>query len=258
MSACSVGFVGAGRVARILVGGWAKAGTLPVGIVASDIDPAAGELLRSVCGDVNVVAEVSAAVHQDLVFLAVHPPAIKDVAPAIRDALASDAILVSLAPKFTIAKLSEMLGGFSRIARVIPNAPSLVGRGFNPVAFAASLPADARQQVERLLAPLGAYLEVPEDQLEVYAVLAAMGPTYFWPQLYELKKLGEAFGLDGRQALEALDKMLWGVVATMRDSGLSAEEVVDLIPVKPMREEVDTLVAAYRAKLGALREKLRP
>ncbi|MBE7558452.1 NAD(P)-binding domain-containing protein [bacterium] len=210
MSACSVGFVGAGRVARILVGGWAKAGTLPVGIVASDIDPAAGELLRSVCGDVNVVAEVSAAVHQDLVFLAVHPPAIKDVAPAIRDALASDAILVSLAPKFTIAKLSEMLGGFSRIARVIPNAPSLVGRGFNPVAFAASLPADARQQVERLLAPLGAYLGFPRTNWRSMPYWRRWDPRTSGRNCTGTEKLGEAFGLDGRQALEALDKMLWG------------------------------------------------
>ena len=70
--------------------------------------------------------------------------------------------------------------------------------------------------------------------------------------------LGESFGLEGKQALDALDKMLWGVVATMRESGLSAQEVQDLIPARPMQAEVDALVAAYRAKLAALREKLRP
>ncbi len=59
--------------------------------------------------------------------------------PGMGPRLASDAVVVSLAPVLTLARLSEMLGGFGRLVRVLPNAPSLVGAGFNPVAFADDL-----------------------------------------------------------------------------------------------------------------------
>ena len=66
------------------------------------------------------------AAAQDIVFLAVHPPVMAEVAAGIKGSLKPGALVVSLAPKFTMAKLTELLGGFARLARVIPNAPSVV------------------------------------------------------------------------------------------------------------------------------------
>jgi pyrroline-5-carboxylate reductase len=87
------------------------------------------------------------------------------------------AILVSLAPKFTIAKLSALLGGFARIARSNPNAPSVVGAGFNPIVFAPALTAADRATIAALFAPLGDSPEVAEEKIEAFAVFTAMGPT---------------------------------------------------------------------------------
>lgn len=257
MATGSVGFIGAGRVAKILVGGWARAKSLPGQVAAYDANPAVCESLK-VLSPTVVAAQLAEAAGQDIVFLAVHPPVVKDVLPLVQEHLKKDAVLVSLAPKFTVAKISELLGGFARIARVIPNAPSLVGHGYNPVAYAAGLPTDARKHLADLLAPLGDCPEVPEKDLEAYAILSAMGPTYFWPQFYALKELGESFGLTSDAAMRALDKMLWGTVATMKESGLSPAEVQDLIPVKPMAEEAASVAAAYGAKLAGLMEKIRP
>ena len=54
-----------------------------------------------------------------------------------------------------MTKLSGILGGFDRLVRVIPNAPSIVGAGFNPVAFSPSLPEADREAIKQLLRPLG-------------------------------------------------------------------------------------------------------
>jgi len=182
----------------------------------------------------------------------------KDAAAAIQSWLKPGAIVVSLAPKFTIAALSGLLGGFDRIARVIPNAPSYVGEGYNPVAYGAALTDPNRQALCAMFESLGEMPEVPEAHLEAYAILSAMGPTYFWPQLYELVSLGESFGLDPVAARDAVSKMLNGAIATVENAGLSAEQVQDLIPVKPVAEDVAVLVSSYRGKLSALMEKIRP
>ena len=41
MSESKIGFIGGGRVARIMLGGWARASHMPAEIVASDLDPGA-------------------------------------------------------------------------------------------------------------------------------------------------------------------------------------------------------------------------
>lgn len=115
-----------------------------------------------------------------------HPPSLEAVLGALRGDTRADPVVVSLAPKLTIAELAALLGGFGRVARVIPNAASVVGAGFNPVSFSPSLSPAGRDALVGLLRPLGQAPEVPERDLEAYAVLTAMGPTYLWFQLYEL------------------------------------------------------------------------
>ncbi|MFP4381839.1 MAG: pyrroline-5-carboxylate reductase family protein [Candidatus Sumerlaeia bacterium] len=258
MQKTNVGFIGAGRVARIILGGWKHTGKMPARVVLFDTNSEAAENLASMGMGIDVTDNVAEATAQNIVFLAVHPPVMKDAAETMRPHIKEDAIVISLAPKFTISKLSEMLGGFRRIARLIPNAPSVVGRGYNPLAFSEVLSESEKQALCEMFEPLGDCPVVDENQLEAYAILSAMGPTYFWPQIFALQSLGEDFGLSKEATTEALDKMLWGTMATIKESGLSPEQVQDLIPVKPMADEVQTLCQSYEQKLKGLMEKIRP
>jgi pyrroline-5-carboxylate reductase len=189
--------------------------------------------------------------------LALHPPALKGVLPEIAPRLRKDAVVVSLAPVLTLARLSEMLGGFTRLARILPNAPSIVRAGFNPVSFADGLPSDARAEIEALLDGLGAHPVVPEGTLEAYAILAAMGPTYFWFQWQTLREIAGSFGLAPTESDIALRAMLDGAMRTFFDAGLTAEQVLDLVPVKPLAEAEPQIVKVYRDVLPGLHAKLK-
>jgi len=254
-----IGFIGGGRVARIMLGGWAKASQMPAEVVVSDLDTGVLTRLANAFPNVRPVGNDNAqAASQDLVFLAVHPPHIGAVLGAVKSSLKPDAILISLAPKWTIEKLTGLLDGFTRITRMIPNAPSIVGQGFNPITYSSSLTVRDRGNLAQLFAALGASPEVEERQLENYAILTAMGPTYLWPQLYELQALAQSFGLTGTEASAGLVAMVTGAVAVMHGAGLSSEEVQDLIPVKPLADLQPTVLEGYRTKLAALIEKIRP
>lgn len=257
--ATSVGFIGGGRIARILLEGWRRAGSLPGDVVVSDTD--AGALQRLTTAFPGIVAaqdDNERAARQDIAFLAVHPPAMKPVLGALRGRVGPDTIVVSLAPKLSIADMNGLLGGFDRIARVIPNAASIVGAGFNPVSFSPALPPVGRERLSSLLRGLGQAPEVPEADLESYAVLTAMGPTYFWFQLYELAAVARGFGLSASAADEAVASMVMGAVRTMCESGLAQEEVKDLIPFRPLAEEEEGWKAAYRERLRAVLDRIRP
>ncbi len=108
-----------------------------------------------------------------------------------------------------------------------------------------------------LLTALGQCPEVADEKLEAYAILTGMGPTYLWFQFYELAELGRSFGLTGSEVEQGLAAMVGGAVKTMVESGLSAAQVMDLIPVKPLGEEEPAIRQAYRSRLEALYARLK-
>jgi pyrroline-5-carboxylate reductase len=251
-----VGFIGGGRVARVLVKGWRHAGVSSVDVVVNEPDDSAFVKLAELCPGVRRASMADAA-SAAVVFVALHPPILASTMPALRACLGAEAIVVSLAPKIPLSALTSGLGT-TRVVRMIPNAPSIIGRGFNPVAFGDGLDAAARQGLSALFAPWGAWPEVPERDLEAYAILTGMGPTYYWYQWQALRDVAVQFGLPSERADDALRQMLEGASATLLQSGLPPAAVMDLIPVRPLQSLEESVTAAYGAALPALYAKIRP
>lgn len=253
-----IGFIGGGRITRIFLGGWKRAGAMPADIVVGD--PNADTLARLKADFSGITAaggDNRKAAAQTVVFLAVHPPVMMAALAELRGAVPSNTLVVSLAPKFTMARLAEALGGHAHIARIIPNAPSLIGAGFNPMVFGEAVPPAERAALRDLLAPLGDCPEVAEPKLEAYALVSAMGPTYLWFQLEALRELGRSFGLDDADLAPALKRMVCGATRTLLESGLTPEQVMDLIPVKPFAEDQAAIRDCYRKRLPPLFEKIK-
>jgi pyrroline-5-carboxylate reductase len=258
MNAKTIGFVGGGRVTRIFLEGWRRAKALPANVLVSDCNPDTLTQLKTRFPGVQTTSDSQAAAGQAIVFLAVHPPVMAEVATAIKGGVKPEAIVVSLAPKLTLAKLTGLLGGFARLARVIPNAPSVVNFGFNPLAFAPALGAADKAEITALLLPLGECPEVAEEKLEAYAILTAMGPTYLWFQLQALREVAAGLGLSDAEIAPALKRMVCGGARTLLESGLTPAEVMDLIPVKPLAEMEAQVNEMYRTRLPALYQKIKP
>jgi len=255
----TVGFVGGGRVTRIILEGWKRKAALPEQIVVSDCNAETLAQLQRDFATVQIaLGNSAAAASQDMVFLSVHPPVMTEVANAIKGSLKPGAVVVSLSPKFTILKLTELLGGFARIARVIPNAPSVINAGFNPLAFGSSLTAPDRAALMGLLDPLGESPEVDESKLEAYAVLSAMGPTYLWFQLQALREVATGFGLTEADVSTAMKRMVCGATRTLLESGLTPAQVMDLVPVKPLADMEAQVTEMYRTRLAAIFQKIKP
>lgn len=247
----SVAFIGGGRVARILVDGWKRSGQTPARIIVVEPDSTALGLLQ------ESAPEVSEAQPGDirscgLVFLAVHPPAMKEVFQGIAGELAADAVVVSLVPKIKSGAILRALET-ERVVRMIPNAPSAIGAGYNPVYFSKAIEPEIKQRLTALFAPWGEQPEVDEADLEAYAVISAMGPTYFWYQIQALRELGVSFGLTEEACDSAVSKMLIGAVSCLLEKGPAS---MDLIPVRPLQELEPTVQEAYESKLRGVFGKL--
>lgn len=255
----SIGFIGGGRVTRIMLQAWSSRNT-------------AYEVLRVCDPNADALAKLSdqfpkvltyPALNQDIlssdiIFLAVHPPVMPEILSQIRGKFASGTILVSLAPKWTLAAINSALDGFDNLARVNPSAVSVINQGINPVCFSAVMPEAHRQVIRSLLEPLGSSPEIEETKLEAYAMINAMGPTYFWFQMQLLKDLAMKYGMTEQEAVAVIPDMLRGAADTLFHSGLSVSQVFDLVPVKPLGAVEETIKSFYTEKLDLIFDKIKP
>lgn len=105
---------------------------------------------------------------------------------------------------------------------------------------------------------LGELFETEEEKLEAYAVASAMLPTYFWFQFREMEKIAQQCGLSPEEAKTSLQSTLKSTIDLYFDAGLSPEQVMDLIPVKPIGEHQEQIAEIFQSKLMGLYAKIRP
>jgi pyrroline-5-carboxylate reductase len=173
------------------------------------------------------------ATSAEIVFIALHPPAIMDALEMIKGNVSPETIVISLAPKITVEKIASKLGNI-RIARLIPNATSYINHGYNSVCFSNTFSTVEKSVIMDLLNLLGKTFETTENKLEGYAIMSAMLPTYFWFQWKELLSLGTQMNLDDKECKESIQHTMEAALSTFFQSGLSPDEVIDLIPVKQL------------------------
>jgi len=253
----SFGFIGGGRITYILLEALRRQNVLPEDIIISDPDCSRHEQLKKLVNkNITCTNDNKQAAKADIIFLAVHPPAVPELLNEISDEIQDNSVLISLIPVWTIETLSKGLGGHQQIIRMIPNAPSIIGSGYNPVCFSKEISPGRKQELLKIFARWGECPEVLENQLEGFAVMTGMGPTYFWPQFNKLKELGISFGLEKEQLRSGLLKMISGSAELMFNSDLNSDQVQDLIPVYPLKESEEMILNAFETKLTGLHLKL--
>ena len=64
--------------------------------------------------------------------------------------------------------------------------------------------------------------------------------------------------MDEIEAAKTISNMLWGTTETLFNSGLTYNEVADLVPVKPMAEVEETIKGYYDQYLTGIFNKIKP
>jgi pyrroline-5-carboxylate reductase len=247
-----VGFIGGGKIVVALLQRLQACCWPMEGLRVSDIDVTARTTLLARFPGIEVGQNDRQVAERPFVFIALHPHDMTHVLPTIAPVLMKSSVVASLAPFHCFARMQALFGGFSRLIRIAPSAPSLVGAGYNPVSYAPDVPADVRGEFESWLTHFGAHPMVDERCLEAYAILTALGPTYFWFQWQALRDLGRSFGLQSAEVDAGLSAMLDGARRMMFDAGLSPGAIRDAISTAPLADAEGQIVGALRTRLTAL------
>jgi pyrroline-5-carboxylate reductase len=220
VSAPHVAFIGAGNMARALIGGLIKRGTPPGSLHVADPASASRASLLAACPGVDAHEDNEAAAALAPVWvLAVKPQQLAAVARALAPLAArSSPLVVSVAAGIPLAQLTDWLGQRLPIVRAMPNRPALIGAGVTALYAPASVDRIARAKASTLLEAVGRVVWLTrESQMDAVTAVSASGPAYF----FRLIELLEAAAIDEGLPAELARTL---AVETARGAGLLAAQ----------------------------------
>ncbi len=192
----TIGFIGAGQMARALARGFQAAGLVPgERIVACDPVAEAGQaFVKAVRGAALATSNIEVVRQSDAIFLAVKPQSMPAVLAELAGQVGSGKLVVSIAAGVTLAKLC---GGLKtdRVVRVMPNTPALVGQGAAAYALGPGAAESDGQLVGKLLGAVGRAFAVDEKLLDAVTGLSGSGPAFVYVMIEALADGGVRMGL---------------------------------------------------------------
>lgn len=223
-----IAFIGAGNMTQSIVGGMVKSGYPSELIHISNPSPAKLEKLSAELHVHTSQDNAQVANAADVIVLSVKPQLMADVCAALKEAVPdlAEKLIVTIAAGIRIEKYRQYLGENIRMIRVMPNTPSLVGKGMSGLVADDRVSDDDRQYITDAFDGVGATLWVSdEDQLDILGAVAGSGPAYFFEFMASLQKAATALGFDRDKAREMVQQTALGAAAMTVASELELEDL---------------------------------
>lgn len=248
-----LGFLGGGMMAEaILRGLLAKSIVKASDVYVSEPYPPRQDVMRGL--GVHVVDGAEVVRSASTVFVAVKPDVVPSLLASLTPALAAapSTLLISIAAGVTLATLRAAVPAGTRVARVMPNTPCLVGAtaaAFSLDAASAAADDDAAL-VTTLFSAVGVAVHVPEAQLDAVTGLSGSGPAFVYTFIEALADGGVLNGLPRATARRLAAQLVYG----------SAKMVVEAPDVHPaeLRNRVEspggtTIAGSAALEAGGMR-----
>ena len=213
-----VAVVGAGVMGEAFIAALIRSGVPATSIVAVVRRPERGnELVTKYSISVKTLEDALHA--SDVVLLGIKPQGLADLMPEIAPHLQSGALVISLLAGKTISGISAGLNNHQSIARVMPNTPTLIGKGMAGYSLSAGVTDEQKKFVQSLLAATGKAIEIPEDLQNALTGTSGSGPAYFFRFVEAMVDGAVAMGLSHDDATTLTIQTIVGAAALLDESG---------------------------------------
>lgn len=225
----SLGFFGGGKMATALIKGVTRAGLFqPNQIWASDVLDPARESLKNETG-VNVTASnIEVARNADIAILAVKPAHVKEVLDQINEPFKGK-LLISIAAGVTMKTITAGLSSSTRVIRVMPNTPCLVGASASAYALSSNASDEDAEAVQKIFGSVGIAFRLDEKLLDAVTGLSGSGPAYIYMVIEALSDGGVAMGLPRDIATKLASQTALGAAKMVLETGLHPGQLKDMV-----------------------------
>lgn len=227
-----VAVIGAGNIGRILLERLSLNGMPDAKMLVCDANEVrAGKASRRF-GPRPCSLTDEALYSSDVFLLAVPPKATLDILKTLAPNLRQGQIIVSFAAAVSISRLEAIVPSGVAVVRIMPNAPSEVGKGMNPVAYGPNVSPEARRLIESMLKVLGATIEVKDEQMNWCVGLTGAAMRSLLPALEGMIQVGVEAGFVEAEARRMAAQVMFGTAALVLERDLFIDEIKSLTPWK--------------------------
>ncbi len=212
-------FIGGGNIAEAILKGLLVAGHKSENIRVSDPSKDIRDKLYKLYGLVVESDNNKAVSWGDVIVLAVKPGAVDSVCREVAGKTGGK-LLVSVAAGVRLTTILSLLEHESRVIRVMPNTPALVGEAMSVIAPAGGATADDLEVVRNIFETLGRAVVVPERLMDAVTGLSGSGPAYVFLVIEALTDGGVKAGLSGGDARLLAAQTVLGAARMVLETGL--------------------------------------
>lgn len=226
----TIGFLGAGKMATALAKGFVQAKlTTPEQLIASDVYEAARLSFAKETGAKTAASNLEVAKAAQVLIVAVKPDQVAGLLAEISPAITSQQVVISIAAGVPLAKLEKPLPAGSRVIRVMPNTPALVGSSATAFATGSAATAEDAALAQKLFSTVGLALQVKEALLDAVTGLSGSGPAYAYLMIEALSDGGVAVGLPRDVATKLAAQTLLGAAQMVIETGMHPGALKDMV-----------------------------
>lgn len=217
-------------MATALAQGFLRAGLATAqGLIASDVEAVAREQFAARTGGTATVSNREVVEVAGTLLVAVKPHQVADVLSEVRGAVTSEHLVVSIAAGVTLARLQGALPEGTRVVRVMPNTPALVGQSATAFAIGTSCGSEDAARVQELFASVGVAMAVKEALLDAVTGLSGSGPAYGYMIIEALSDGAVAAGLPRDVATRLAAQTLLGAARMVLETGIHPGALKDQV-----------------------------
>jgi pyrroline-5-carboxylate reductase len=135
-----------------------------------------------------------------VVLLSVKPAYIIEVLEQIKDVIAKDALVISVAAGVTTATIEEHLPESVAVIRAMPNTPALIKLGVTGISVGSRASQEQLAIATELFTGVGKTLVIPEEQIDALSTISGSGPAYVFYFIEEFIRTAVAQGFSDDEA----------------------------------------------------------
>ncbi len=198
-----IGFIGSGKMAGAIIKGLIRTGfSKPENLLATQAEKEGVEEKSKALGIKIILDNKELVKNSDVIFIAVKPNQVVDVLEEINPFVTAEKLIVSIAAGVKINKLESNLPNNTKIIRVMPNTPALVGEGMSGMTGGKAVNKNDLDFVKDLLSTIGKCIVVnDESQIDIVTAISGSGPAFFYKVINDIARAGEKLGMNYEQAL---------------------------------------------------------
>jgi pyrroline-5-carboxylate reductase len=155
----------------------------------------------------------------DAILIAVKPQDFMATLEIISDSLSGSTLIVSFAAGIKIKLIEEKLGKGSRVIRVMPNTPMVMGRGMSAMSLGSSVNTSDQDWVQEFLSKAGEVIVVDESLQDAVTATSGSGPAYYFAFTEAVVGAARRLGIAQEDALTLASQTLIGAALMVEKSG---------------------------------------